>query len=139
MISFVCKFTKIALFHRCFSVIFLTAILKNTCNFTSSFSLKPHEFLVSTSLHYPKRSSLAKVESVLESTVLESIQSKIIPYKKLAFHPKVSLSILTLLFDKYVHKAIIICVRNVQTMCNKKPKPWSKISGRESGSLELDL
>ena len=96
-------------------MIFLTAIFKDICNFTSFFPIKPPEFLVLTLLHYLK-SFLARVESVLEYIVLKSIKSKVTPYKKLAFYLKISVIILTLLCNKYFHKARIICERNVQTV-----------------------
>ena len=33
----------------------------------------------------------------------------------------------------------IICARNVKTVCNVEPKPWSQISSPVSGFLDLDL
>lgn len=82
------KFTNIELVYRFTSVIFSIVILRNSCTFTSFFSLKQFKIWMSVQFYY-LQICLAKDISIWQKIVL---------------------------------------ARNLQTLCNIIPKPWSYIS-----------
>ena len=92
-IKLVCKFTKVGIFNKYFSIIFVQLfILRDTYTFTSPFSLKLSEIPVSILFHY-LQICLPKVEPHLKS-----IQSKLISKTRI-FYLKILISEFFLYFS----------------------------------------